>query len=72
MGIKLVWAGLFLITVLVVYLSVTDITDSQDATRELVRNPIDNTLLSTYKPVVSKKWHFEHCTPTNKNCGRLE
>ena len=72
MGIKLVWAGLFLIAVLVVYLSVTDITDSQDATRELVRNPIDNTILSTDKAVVSKKWHFEHYTPTNKNCGRLE
>ena len=19
-----------------------------------------------------KVWHFEHCTPTNKDCGRLE
>jgi hypothetical protein len=37
----------------------------------LVRNPVDHTMISI-TPLPQQKWGFKHCTPTNKDCGRLE
>ena len=37
----------------------------------LVRNPVDHTMISM-TPLPQQKWGFKHCTPTNKDCGRLE
>ena len=37
----------------------------------LVRNPVDHTMISMI-PLPQQKWDFKHCTPTNKDCGRLE
>lgn len=37
----------------------------------LVRNPVDQTMISM-TPLPQQQWGFKHCTPTNKDCGRLE
>ena len=37
----------------------------------LVRNPVDHTMI-LMTPLPQQKWGFKHCTPTNKDCGRLE
>jgi|TARA_R100000951_G_C2492822_1_gene134998 hypothetical protein len=38
-----------------------------------VRDPVDHTLILVKPiPVVEQSWEFKHCTPTNKDCGRLE
>ena len=37
----------------------------------LVRNPVDHIMI-LMTTIPQKKWGFKHCTPTNKDCGRLE
>ena len=37
----------------------------------LVRNPVDHTMI-LMTTIPQQKWDFKHCTPTNKDCGRLE
>ena len=37
----------------------------------VVRNPVDHTMI-LMTTIPQQKWDFKHCTPTNKDCGRLE
>lgn len=38
-----------------------------------VRDPVEHTMILV-KPmkIVETPWAFKHCTPTNKDCGRLD
>ena len=47
-----------------------DNTQPEELEKVVVRNPVDHTMVLIKHP--PSNWKFEHCTPTNKNCGRFE
>ena len=71
MVLKIAWLGLFLITVLAMYLSGSELIQAKKDTQELVKN-VEKKLVASYVPMTKRNWYFKHCTPTNKDCGRLE
>ena len=49
------------------------ISGTEEAKPIAVRDPVDHTLILVKpNPTVQEQWEFKHCTPTNKDCGRLE
>jgi len=71
MVLKIAWLGLFLLTILAMYLSGSELIQAKKDTQELVKN-VEKKLVASYVPMTKRNWHFKHCTPTNKDCGRLE
>jgi len=71
MVLKIAWLGLFLLTILAMYLSGSNLIQAQKDTQAL-RNAVDNKLVASYVAMNKRNWYFKHCTPTNKDCGRLE
>tara|TARA_B100000029_G_C17294589_1_gene858316 strand:+ start:275 stop:490 length:216 start_codon:yes stop_codon:yes gene_type:complete len=71
MVLKIAWLGLFLLTILAMYLSGSELIQAKKDTQELVKN-VEKKLVASYVPMTKRNWYFKHCTPTNKDCGRLE
>lgn len=44
-----------------------------ESTAEETATNVEEVIPMTFvKAPVVQEWHFKHCTPTNKDCGRLE
>ena len=71
MVLKIAWLGLFLLTILAMYLSGSELIQAKKDTQELVKN-VEKKLVASYVPMNKRNWYFKHCTPINKDCGRLE
>ena len=71
MVLKIAWLGLFLLTILAMYLSGSELIQAKKDTQELVKN-VEKKLVASSVPMNKRNLYFKHCTPTNKDCGSLE
>ena len=72
MMLKWMWAVLFVAALAIVVASILCLFEEEHTDKQLVRSPVDNSLLMVEKPMTKDNWYFKHCTPTNKECGRLQ